>query len=165
MIFDAISDFIHELIGGTGSSHLADLGADPHQLLDVSGAHDVADTTSQFPTMGGSAVMDQVNQAMDTATQNYTSGMALADHAPHLESAGQQAQDFIHGVMHASPEQLERTGNQLGGMNFSDHVHNSVNAASQQILDRDAAHEQIRGADKALIDGQSIVNAVRRLLG
>jgi hypothetical protein len=164
MFFDAISDFIHELLGGTTSSHLADLGADPHQLLDVSDAHDVSGA-AEFPTMGGSSVMDQVNQAMDTATQNYDSGMALADHAPHIESAGQQAQDFIHGVMHASPEQLAHTGNELGGLQFGEQVDGSVSGAMHKLLDSNDAHEQIRGADQAVIHAKSVENGLRRLLG
>lgn len=165
MIFDAISDFVHELLGGTTSSDLAHLGADPHQLLNLGDAHDASGAAGEFPGMGGSSVMDQVNQAVETSSQNYTSGMAIADQAPHIASAGQQAQDFIDGVMHASPEQLAHTGQQLGGLQASEEIHNSVIDSQHQLLDRNAAHEQIRGADDALIHGKSVVDGVRRLLG
>jgi hypothetical protein len=165
MIFDAISDFVHELLGGTTSSDLAHLGADPHQLLDVGGAHDVAGAAGEFPGMGGSSVMDQVNQAVSTASANYTSGMEIAGHAPHMLSAGDQAQQFIHGVMHASPDQLAHTGQQLGGLNASETIHNGVMESHQHLLDDNDRHEQIRGADRALIHGKSVVDSVRRLLG
>src|SRR3954453_15404878 len=143
MIFDAISHFVHELLGGTTSSDLADLGADPHQLLGAGSAHDVSDAASQFPSMGGSSVMDQVNQAVATASDNYTSGMAIAEQAPHVASAGDSAMQFIDGVMHASPEQLAHTGQQLGGLQASEAIHDSVADAHQHLLDGNAAHEQI----------------------
>jgi hypothetical protein len=165
MIFDAISDLVHELLGGTTSSDLAHLGADPHQLLDVGGAHDVAGAAGEFPSMGGSSVTDQVNQAVSTASANYTSGMEIAGHAPYMLSAGDQAQQFIHGVMNASPDQLAHTGQQLGGLNASEAIHHSVIDSQQQLLDRNAAHEQIRGADRALIHGKSVEDGIRRLLG
>jgi hypothetical protein len=164
-IFDAISDFVHELLGGTTSSDLSDLGADPHQLLDISSAHDVAGEADQFPTMGGSSVMEQINHAVGTASENYTSGMAIAEHAPHMASAGEQAQQFIDGVMHASPEQLAHTGQQLGGLNASEQIQNSIAESQDHLWDGNAAHEQIKAADSELIHAKSVEDAVRRLLG
>lgn len=165
-VFDFIADLIHDLLGGTQSTGLADLGADPDQWLPGrSGAADAAARTPPaFPDIGGSSVMAEVNEAMTTATENYHEGMAIAEQAPHLPSAGQQAQGFINGVMSASPEQLAHMSGQLGALSAGDEARASVGESMQGVLDRNAAHEAIKAADQGLIHGQSVAAAAERAI-
>ena len=159
-IFDFVSDAIHHLLGGTSSKDLADLGADPKQVL-LSGQ---TAGTDVFPDMGGSAVMAQVNQAVSTASQSYREGMEIAASAPHMLSAGQQAQQLIDGVMQASPEQLAKMGQQLEGMTVAAGIHNSVNEAGQHLAESNAHHAALRDADQEIIHAKAVAAAAARAL-
>jgi hypothetical protein len=154
-IFDVVSDWIHDLFGGTTSTDLADLGADPDQVVPAGG--NVPDApAAQFPTMGGSPAMEQVNESMAKATTAYNEGMEIADDAPKMPSAGEQAGQFIHGVMNASPEQLEHMGGTLGALEASGEISNEVDASHHALLDSKAEHAQRIAEDQALIHAKAV---------
>ena len=166
-IFDLFHEAVHHVLGGTSSRDLADLGADPHQVLGAGqGLPDspVSESAQAFPDMGGSSVMDQVNQAMATATQSYREGMDSAGHAPVALSAGDQAQQLIDGVMHASPEQLARMGQQVQGLSVSEGIRESVAEARQQLLDDNAHHDLLRAADSDEIHAKAVAAAAQAAL-
>jgi len=150
-IFDVVSEWLHDLFGGTKSSDLADLGADPDQVVDQQAV--------QFPTMGGSPVMEQVNASMAAATEAYNQGMEELHDAPKGPTAGEQAAAFVDGVMNASPEQLEAMGGTLGALNASEEIRGSVAESHHELLESKSEHAQKLAENETLIHAKSVEQA------
>ena len=166
-LFDAIGDFIHDLVDGPGGKpSLADLGADPDQVAKVPGADGAAPggaaaSGPMFPNASGSPVMDQVNKSMEVATENHREGMEIAKEAPTMESAGDQAQNLIHGVMNADPDDLAKMAGQAEGRAVAEEIHTDVARSHQDLLDRKSLHETKLGADRAQIEAEGVEKAAR----
>ena len=109
-------------------------------------------------------MLDQVNASVAEASQAYEEGMEIAEDAPKMESAGQQAQGIIDGVMEASPEQLADMESTVGGLAASEEISNEVAGSEQALADREAAHEAVIAADREEIHAESVDAAARAAL-
>ena len=166
-IIDFISDWVGDLLHPSDAHSLADLGADPHQLADASHAAEVgvpgsgtaSDALTGVAPGSNEAVLDSVQNTVDQASQSYHEGMAEAAAGPHVPSAGEGAQQLVDGVMHGNPDQIAHEAATGDGSAVADEIHSSVAESQQHLADSNAAHEAIQGADKDLIDAESVSGA------
>ncbi len=161
-IFDEITDWFHDLVDGGAKPTLADLGADPDQV--VQGGPSVATSAGPFPNSSGSSVIDQVNQSMSTATEAYREGMQIAQEAPAMPGAGQQAQGIIDGVIQASPEQLAGMEHTVGGLVAGDEIRGEVAESEQSLADRNAAHGATLATDREEIHARAVVTGAQEAI-
>lgn len=148
-LIDSVVDKVGDALGASAPEALPDVGEQPPAA---------AGPATQFPNASASSVMDQVNQSMAVATENYQEGMKELEDAPRFDP-GKQATDIVDNVMNASPEQLEAMEAQAGGLAASEEIRASVSESHGELLGSKSDHFHEIAENSALIHGQSVSQA------